>query len=316
MGLVACGSFLVGCVGDDAGSGGASTGGSATGGSGVGGQPSSGGTTPGSGGSKGGGSGAPSGGTDGGSTGGATGGTAVGGSAVSGSGGSGVSGSDGLGDGGSDATGGTSGGDLTLCQDLQAGEGLTGVWDIVTSEGNAIFSWSADVVCVEGMGGSFVAEREGEDFRIVYQRGSETLPLLARRLTPSSLSLGDLPLDISGTWRFSDDPDLGDGCNMTLGSGVLSVVCTDVDRPLRGLTGGTYTASRESTGSSMFGDLGGTWTAARSGGEGRCTVIVEGDGVSVECTQANELTGTLVATVSGDSASGSSDGFEFSAQRR
>jgi hypothetical protein len=131
--------------------------------------------------------------------------------------------------------------------------------------------------------------------------------------------VGALPFNPTGDWIFtSANPSDHPRCMASFTSDTLTNSCSGVsDLPALGLYpfDGTVTAHRTQTGASIFGDLGGTWNVS-IGTAGQCVVTLAGSMFQATCTNAGLLTGGATATITGDIASGTIGGWEFSAQRQ
>jgi hypothetical protein len=141
----------------------------------------------------------------------------------------------------------------------------------------------------------------------------------ATRLSEGDMDLGVVPLPLAGVWRFTDVPEVDEGCDMDLAPDALSLRCSnDISNPasLPALENADLRALREDSRDSIFGELGGRW--AVSGNDIDCSIVLEGNTIALDCAQAGrEGSGQVSLTVDGDRISGfTSAGLEFTAQRR
>jgi hypothetical protein len=147
---------------------------------------------------------------------------------------------------------------------------------------------------------------------------------IVTRLTPTAMSLGVVPLDVGGDWTFTSTGD-AQRCVASLSPSAWSGYCdsyvydwpSEVTEPVPGVH---YTATRTQQLDSVFGDLGGTWTATDGrGGPGTCTVTFQGSSFSSTCSGgAGALDGSVSLTFDGtSSASGTTNhGYELSAHKQ
>lgn len=169
--------------------------------------------------------------------------------------------------------------------------------------------------------GSFTATRKGAGFDVTFTVSpGAPHPVRAATVTAGALKLGAFPINLSGDWKVTNQPDDGlHSCSSSLSTGNLSASCAAADLVAWWLPfglDGTATAKQTKQLTSVFGDLGGEWSLQFSGG-GTCTFKLEGGSVSSDCQGANHMNGKMTATFSGDKLSGSTDaGIEFSAKRR
>lgn len=131
------------------------------------------------------------------------------------------------------------------------------------------------------------------------------------------LDLGVIPLPFGGSLRFTGVPDEGPACDYDLDTTSLSLVCTDdISTPgdLPELDEANLQAQRTEALSSEFGELGGRWSVTAEDVE--CLVVVEGNTIDVECSRGDS-DASVTVTVGAERISGStSEGVEFTAQRR
>jgi hypothetical protein len=158
---------------------------------------------------------------------------------------------------------------------------------------------------------------------VTWSQDGGTGGIVARR-TPAAMDLGIAPLGVGGDWTFTS-PSNADRCVASLSPATWSGSCTDdvsgwpteVTAPAPNVT---YTAVRTQQVDSVFGDLGGVWTATDGkGGPGSCTVTFQGSAFSSVCNAAaGSLEGTVQLTFDGtSSASGTtSHGYELSAHKQ
>jgi len=206
---------------------------------------------------------------------------------------------------------------------------LSGTWDVMaTRPGNPsgtrtyVMTISASAFNFSDAGHSFDYSAAGTTKQLTW-----TSPGNVHRIAVSNnaaaVNTGSLPLAVGGSWTFTSQYETCTASvtgNLVTGScqgtGDSQVGGADWPYPLPSPANGkTYSATRSTPLASQLGDLGGQWTAL--GGQGRCSVTLEGSGMSASCTQAQGLNGALQLTLGSDCvASGTSGGFELSARRR
>lgn len=184
---------------------------------------------------------------------------------------------------------------------------------------------NADYLSIVTDRASISAQRQGNSFAIDYTHKSLYTGQMvtdhagAQQMVPGSGALGDIPIDVTGTWKIGPSPDDAlQGCTTSLDGASASGSCASLSLGgnAQRLQLGTAMATRTQTLSSAFGDLGGEWTVTLSAG-GTCTIRIEDHTFVSTCTNAGPFSYTLTMTVNGGVASGqTSEGYEFSAQRQ
>jgi hypothetical protein len=133
---------------------------------------------------------------------------------------------------------------------------------------------------------------------------------IATAQTSAPMNLGLVPLNLGGAWTFSED---GSACQAMLGAAAFSGTCGGVDGlpwPLPYSLDGTAGAQRQSAGTSIFGDVGGTWHLALQGGS--CDATLSANTVSITCAGDRDVVGSVQATFCAGSVSGqTNDGTTF-----
>lgn len=199
-----------------------------------------------------------------------------------------------------------------------AGDDLAGVWDVVGTRFGAdrtelIITVTEDEFTIAfADGDSITAVRQGDTFNV----SSANLAFTATR-TPSAGDLGAVPLALLGSWELRDVD--GFGCSASVAASAIRGTCDNSAR-----LGSTWfpclagTAEANKTGDlpSIFGDVGGGWHITTTPDGSSCDVRLEGSTFTATC-RGNRVNGTLEAVVDGASVRGTTtDGVEFSAQRR
>jgi hypothetical protein len=206
---------------------------------------------------------------------------------------------------------------------------LSGVWDGAGTLYGARASYVTVTIDrnhfkVENAKGVLTALADGDSFWVTWQRAGAPLSTFwLERMAPSAFSLGAFPIDLSGDWAaVGDSANADTACIASLGPDV-SGACLNVGsksqlpRWLPDPSNGAFAGKRTSTAASVFGDLGGSWQIAFSGG-GTCNASFVGGSVDLACGDDPRLGfGSLHVDVMGSTLSGyTSNGIEFSAQRR
>jgi hypothetical protein len=214
--------------------------------------------------------------------------------------------------GSDDATGGTpaTGG---------ATEDLTGTWDIVTSVGEEITNFTIVVtpisVTLQGGHLRITAAPALEGYAVTHQYRDPPDALDFVPIEQGELDLGAIPFNVSGEW-FLSATGTPSGCTLAVNAEQALLGCGDANGPswLPSPRWSSISGPKAESLPSMFGDLGGLWLL--KGLNSSCDVRFEGSTIGGVCRGRSETT-TFNVTFDGDSASGSSsEGLEFSAQRR
>jgi hypothetical protein len=207
------------------------------------------------------------------------------------------------------------------------GNDVTGIWDLVaTSPGgnvtNGVLSIARNALTVSVGNGDL--DYAGSTNTVTWTMDTTTSHLDVQR-TPAPLDPGILAIDVGGTSTFSTAGAPGGvTCSASLSPTSWTGSCSPgyvanwpagaVPFPQYGVT---YVATRTQALASVFGDMGGTWTA-RGNGPGQCTVTFEGSSFSASCANEEPWSASIQLTFSGtDTASGmTSDGIELAAHKR
>jgi len=200
-----------------------------------------------------------------------------------------------------------------------AGSGdLSGTWDLIISDSDgdastATVTVSPSLLEVVGEGVELLAIIGANDINVAYDNEAVD----ATRLSPANVDLGIFPLPLSGSLHFSSAG--GDGsCDTSLQAESFTLTCTGgihAGGDLPRLDNADASASKASSLPSVFGDLGGRWSYQDE--RTNCSLTLEGNSITVDCTGARTYTGNATLTVDGDRISGSTNGgIEFTAQRR
>lgn len=199
---------------------------------------------------------------------------------------------------------------------------LAGTWEVLGSrvgdvQRSALVTVTAGSLVVDEWRGTFQAILHGNTFDVSFVGTNGAHFQFSAAHTPGPGSAGIIPLPLFGDWdaHAANTP----GCTISAKPDLASADCTRADAlPSWMARNGTATlrATRTSSLASEFGDFGGNWTFSTALGAS-CTIKVEGNTISAECTNAGEATGSATFTLTGDSGRGStSKGIEFTAQRR
>jgi hypothetical protein len=222
--------------------------------------------------------------------------------------------------GGSGSTGG-SGGSAAI-----GGNSTTGIWDLIGSvkttgtlvKGTLEIAPEKLVLVIDGTTLSYQA---GPPASLTFVRpfASQNKSYVVTR-TPSYVPLGLIPLDLGGSWSFTD-PVGGGSCTAALSANGFSGSCSNVTGAPLALPSlnASLTANRGAPAASDFGELGGSWTAqSNGGGEGHCSASFAINEFTASCSATGTpLDGTLSFTLGAGIGSGSSNyGLEISAVRR
>jgi hypothetical protein len=136
--------------------------------------------------------------------------------------------------------------------------------------------------------------------------------------TPVGINFGALPFTLGDSWSFSN----GDAnCAGSLFATSWTSSCSGADEipePLPESLDGDFSGQKTSAATSIFGELGGTWTFAANGETSGCQATVSGNSVSIQCDEDSEdLAGTAQATFCDGVITGTtSTGVQFSARLR
>jgi hypothetical protein len=223
-----------------------------------------------------------------------------------------------------------SGGAAASAQGDGGARSLEGTWDVVGTQyagqpTSATVTISPSELQVITHGGSFLAVLQGDTFAVAwtypYAHLGYPLPVVTNTFdaarTPGAGTAGIIPLPLFGDWQLLSQR--ANGCGATLSPTRLSGSCNLVGPgPVwaPSIEDGQLNATRTEPLGSIFGDLGGSWTVALSGG-GSCSVRVEGATITSQCNDAQLATGTFSFSYDQTTAHGvTSQGIEFTAQRR
>jgi len=155
-----------------------------------------------------------------------------------------------------------------------------------------------------------------DDYLVAYTRPYGSSSAFHATRTGPTTDVGQLPIGIGGNWNLTNGVR---GCTASLTASTAAGACDIISglpnwaEPFsNGNTIGTKTATR----TSIFGELGGTWSFTTSRGA-QCEVIFDGSSAQATCTSPQSIQPDSVhITFVGTSASGgASSGLEFSAQR-
>lgn len=205
-----------------------------------------------------------------------------------------------------------------------AGGTLAGIWDVTgAAPGSAPTTGTIEITptrfALAFADTTLAFDTQGSAATLTYVSGDET-HTTPEQHTPGALNTGTFPFPLGGTWTIASDTGK-ERCNLTFNTSTALGNCTEVNMPGRSvpdIAAGVYTGQRTRAASSIFGDLGGSWTFTSGEARGSCTATFEGAIVIFSCANAKrDLNGTVTARVDGNVVSGNlSSGVEFSARRR
>jgi hypothetical protein len=205
---------------------------------------------------------------------------------------------------------------------------LSGTWDLVgASQGGTpemgTISIASNVFILTISDAVLSYTAQGDALTVTWTENKKTDTIATSR-TPlaSSFTHGIFPLDLSGTWSFSDPMQMAHECGFNGALGAFNAQCAGTDEivPTADL-GKIYVANRTQTLSSVFGDFGGVWTGVVTGADpsSGCTFTFKDSTISSSCADGSDfLTGTATVTFQGTTtASGNTgNGVEYSAKKR
>jgi hypothetical protein len=131
----------------------------------------------------------------------------------------------------------------------------------------------------------------------------------------STVDTGVLPLNLGGAWSFTSGTS---GCNASLSAGGFNASCDDgvvgLPEPLPNLAG-TMNMTKTSSLPSIFGALGGVWSASFV--DGTCTATLSGNTMTVDCANESAFDGSVQLSICQGAISGStSHGVAFTGRRQ
>jgi hypothetical protein len=196
---------------------------------------------------------------------------------------------------------------------------LTGTWDVVTSVGEEITNFTIVVtsVSVTLQGGHLriTAAPALEGYAVTHQYRDPPDALDFVPIEQGELDLGAIPFNVSGEWFLSETGTL-DGCTLAVNAEQAVLGCGNANGPswLPSPRWSSVSGPKAESLPSIFGDLGGLWLL--QGTHSSCDVRFERGTIGGAC-RGRSTTTTFQVTFDGDHANGSSsEGLEFSAQRR
>jgi hypothetical protein len=132
----------------------------------------------------------------------------------------------------------------------------------------------------------------------------------------SSVDTGVLPLNLGGAWTFTSGTS---GCNAALSASSFNASCTDgvggLPEPLPTDLTGTMNMTKTSSLPSIFGALGGVWSATFV--DGTCTATLGGNTISVDCANESAFAGSVQLSICQGAVSGStSHGIAFTGRQQ
>jgi hypothetical protein len=133
----------------------------------------------------------------------------------------------------------------------------------------------------------------------------------------STVDTGLLPLNLGGGWTFTSGTS--PGCNASLSNSSFYATCTDgyfdLPTPLPSNLSGTMSATKTSSLPSIFGALGGVWTATFADGN-TCTATISGNTLNIGCDES-ALSGSVQVSICQGIVSGStSHGIAFTGRQQ
>jgi len=192
---------------------------------------------------------------------------------------------------------------------------FAGTWDLTNARSAtaAVLVLQQDALKVTAGTEEFSYASVSGALEVKYRKGSRTSAITTTR-TSSLINLGALGLDLGGAWTFASTNEPSKKCTLDAQAASFVAACNenfnwprefpepDEDR--------VYTATRVKQLPSVFGDLGGEWTATDNvDKKGTCTFTFQDRTVSSVCTEAKELTGSMSLTFSDDgTATGTAGG--------
>lgn len=201
---------------------------------------------------------------------------------------------------------------------------LAGTWDVTSSfTGNpsstraGTLTIGKDEFVASWPRRSLAFHRTGDTMTLTWTTEVDTRNLTVKR-SAAALDLGALPLDLGGSWTFTDPTNGPGSCNATAGGTSFSGACNGLNvywpQPdMNSSANGTRTEAR----TSIFGDLGGVWSLTTASGA-KCDATFEGSVATLSCAGTSSvLHGSITITFGDGVASGTtSRGVEFAAHRR
>ena len=166
------------------------------------------------------------------------------------------------------------------------------------------------------MGDTTLAYRvSGNQITLTWTERSRVSAITTTR-TPGALFLGDLPLNVGGSWTLAGEADPTQKCSASFAAASIDASCSNVSgvpSPLPHING-MLTGGRKNPLASIFGDLGGEWTLSATGGGG-ATAKFSGNTFSGSITGSGRADGSVTVTIANGIASGTTNkGIEFSAR--
>jgi hypothetical protein len=208
---------------------------------------------------------------------------------------------------------------------------VTGTWDVVgmTSGGSpetGTISIASNVFVLSVSGAVLSYTAVNGAMTVSYQRApGDTVPIAAQRIAAAS-SFGIMPLDVGGTWTFSDPAAPAHACTVNVGASQIDGTCTGSVSGWPDFLGSiapniTYIAHKTASGTSQFGDLSGTWALDESDDTmPTCTVTFSASTISADCSGrgvgGSAGTATLAFNGNGNASGSTSGGIEYSGHRR
>jgi hypothetical protein len=195
---------------------------------------------------------------------------------------------------------------------------VVGTWDLIASNGTGqsntgTLTIDASTFIFSAGERSLAFRANGSALTLTWADGPKNVPINVSH-TATPVDVGLEPIAAGGSWIFSSTTS-SESCSATLGSDAFTATCADVHSTPFGTLNGTLNAQRSQKAQSIFGELGGTWHVAGSGGGG-VDATFSGNTFTASLF-GSAGSGTMTLRVCNGVASGStSAGFEISAQRR
>jgi hypothetical protein len=155
-----------------------------------------------------------------------------------------------------------------------------------------------------------------DDYLVAYTPSFSSSSVFHATRTGAGMDVGDLPISIGGNWALTNGRN---GCQASLAPTSATGMCSFISGLpswARVFQNGLANGTRTSTRTSIFGELGGTWSFTGSGGA-QCTMVFDGSSAQATCASpAWAMPSSVHIDFNGATASGgTSAGVEFSAHR-
>jgi hypothetical protein len=193
-----------------------------------------------------------------------------------------------------------------------------GTWDLIDGPDTSVLTIDANTF-------TFVRDAHTLSLAIDPGSGAMTLSWTAKAVTtPINASrtaavedVGVIPLGLGGNWSFSSQTG-PEQCTASLAGGTFDSNCNHVNGTPAGTLVGSLTGSRTAKATSIFGELGGTWSFISGGGSSSADVSFAGSVFTATTRKMGQIpNGTMAVRVCEGTVSGiTSSGWEFAGIRR